>query len=157
MPDDKNLVLTFHFYQPMLVTHHRAWWCPEGRMYGGKIQYPGKPISEENLAEVIIPEGGRLINLNMNIVNRHYDRKEMAAEMKKPLQLARKTGLLLYCGEFGVIDLAPQEVRLAWYRDIISVFNEFGIAWANWDYKGEFGLVDKQSNSSGIAESILSI
>jgi endoglucanase len=46
-------------------------------------------------------------------------------------------------------------VAAAWYRDMISVFAEHGIAWANWDYKGGFGLVDREGKSTGIAEIML--
>jgi len=49
-------------------------------------------------------------------------------------------GLPLYCGEFGCYDRTPEPLRVAWFRDIISVFDRFDIAWANWDYKGSFGL-----------------
>jgi len=140
----------------MLITHHCAWWCPEGKLYKGPVQYPGRPIPDKNIRDVIMPEGSRLVNLKLDEINRHYDRSEMVADMEKPLLVAKRTGHPLYCGEFGVIDLAPQPVRLAWYRDIISVFNEHGIAWANWDYKEEFGIVDKQGRSTGIAEEMLS-
>ena len=155
VPDDKNTILTFHFYHPMLITHHRAHWCPEGKMYDGPVQYPGRPIPDQHLAEVRQPEGNRLVQLNFNELNKPYDRSNMVADIAKPLAVAKRTGLPLYCGEFGVIDLTPRPVIHAWYRDLISVFNEFGIGFANWDYKEEFGILDKQNKSTGIAEIML--
>ncbi len=71
------------------------------------------------------------------------------------MAVSRKTGCPLYCGEFGVVNTAPMAVREAWYRDIISVFEEHGIGWANWDYKGQFGIVDRDRQSTGIAEAML--
>jgi len=42
-----------------------------------------------------------------------------------------------------VITSAPQEDRLRWYQDMVDIFEENGIAYANWDYKsGSFGLVN---------------
>ncbi|HBC85728.1 MAG TPA: glycosyl hydrolase family 5 [Lentisphaeria bacterium] len=155
VPDDRNTLLTFHFYFPMLITHHRAHWCTEGKVYDGPVQYPGQPIPTEHLGEVKKPDGARMVSWNLDEVNKHYDRNSMIADIAKPLAVSKSTGLPLYCGEFGVIDLTPQPVRLAWYRDIISVFNEHGIAWANWDYKGGFGIVDSQGKSTGIAEAML--
>lgn len=156
VPDDKNTILTFHFYHPMLITHHRAWWCPEGKMYDGPVQYPGRPIPDANLKDVRQPEGTRLVNLSLENLNKHYDRSNMVADIAKPLAVAKRTGLPLYCGEFGVIDFTPTAPRLAWYRDLISVFNEYHIGWANWDYKEEFGLLDKKTlKSTGIAETML--
>ena len=157
VPDDKNLVLTFHYYLPMFITHHRASWSVEGRMYDGRIQYPGRPIPDECLAEVRPPQTARLFGATLEELNRPYDRNAMVADMAKPLEVARRTGLPLYCGEFGVINLVPQPVREAWYRDIISVFNEYRIGWANWDYRGEFGIVNYERQSTGIAETMLSV
>jgi endoglucanase len=60
--------------------------------------------------------------------------------MARPIAQAQKTGLPLYCGEWGCLPVVPAESRLAWYRDMVSVLNEKGIGWATWDYKGGFGL-----------------
>jgi hypothetical protein len=38
---------------------------------------------------------------------------------------------------------------------MVSIFAQEGIAWANWDYKGRFGLVDADGADSGIARSLL--
>ena len=156
VPDDKNTILTFHFYLPMFITHHRAWWSVEGKMYDGRIQYPGQPIPDECLAEVRPAQASRLFDASLADLNKPYDRNSMVADFAQPLAAAQRTGLPLYCGEFGVIDLAPLSVRQAWYGDIISVFNEYQIGWANWDYKGEFGIVDGEGKSTGIAEVMLS-
>ena len=155
VPDDANTVLTFHFYHPMLITHHRASWSVEGRMYDGPVQYPGPPIPDGHLAEVRPPEAARLVKVDLAKLNRPYDRGAMVADFAQPVAASLRTGRPLYCGEFGVIDLVPQPARVAWYRDIISVFDEYGIGWANWDYKGEFGIVDRLGKSTGIAEAML--
>jgi endoglucanase len=81
----------------------------------------------------------------------------MVADMGCAIDVAKRAGLPLYCGEFGVIALSPSEVRLAWLRDVISLFDEFGIGWANWDYKSnDFGIVDGNGESTGLAEAMLS-
>jgi len=49
----------------------------------------------------------------------------------------------------------PQPIRLAWYRDIIQTFDEVDIAWANWDYKGSFGVVTVDGRDTGIAAALL--
>jgi len=151
VPDDSHTILTFHFYHPMLVTHHQAHWCWEGRLYDGPIHYPGRPVCAEEMAKLDDETRNRLMPINGK-----YDRNAMIADLAKPLALARRTGRPLYCGEFGVIDRAPHLVRLAWYRDLLSVLDEYGIGWANWDYNGCFGLVDADGRSTGIAEAMLS-
>lgn len=155
VPENHHAALTFHYYHPMLVTHHQAGWSPEGRMYSGPIQYPGRPIAEENMALVRPPEPTKFGALDFAELNKPFTRASMVADLAKPLALAEKTGVPLYCGEFGVVDHAPMAAREPWYRDIISVFEEFGIGWANWDYKGQFGIVNRRGESTGIAEIML--
>ncbi|MDD5350627.1 MAG: glycoside hydrolase family 5 protein [Chthoniobacteraceae bacterium] len=152
VPDDEEILLTFHFYNPMLITNHRAPWCVEGKMYSGPVQYPGHPVPLECLAELDEPNRSAVAALNQA-----YDRCSMVTDLAKPLAVARRTGLPLYCGEFGVVNLAPQHVRQAWYRDFISVLVEHQIGWANWDYKGDFGILDSRGQSTGIAEVLLAV
>ena len=65
--------------------------------------------------------------------------------MQKPIRLADSLNLPLYCGEFGIYMNFFPAAKLAWYRDMISIFEEYGIAYANWNYKSEsFGMVDEQ-------------
>jgi len=149
VPDDRNTILTFHYYLPMLITHYQANWWSESSLYEGPLQYPGQPIPAATLAR--LPEATRT---RLAPLNTPYDRKTMIADFAKPLSVAKRSGLPLYCGEFGVYDKTPQPVRLAWYRDIVSAFKEHGIAWANWDYKGGFALV-KDGKSTGIAEALM--
>jgi endoglucanase len=56
------------------------------------------------------------------------------------LEYARAKKLPLYCGEFGCLPTVPRDARLAYYRDLVGIFNEEGIAYANWEYKGDFGI-----------------
>lgn len=132
---DPNIILSFHYYHPMVLTHYRASWTKAGE-YKGPVAYPGRLIPEEamrglpqDLLRAITPE---------KIV---FDRSVMAEEMAKPISVARKLGLPLYCGEWGCIDSAPMESRVLWYQDMRATLEESGIAWATWDYKGGFGLV----------------
>ena len=65
--------------------------------------------------------------------------------MQKPLHVADSLKLPLYCGEFGIYKNFFPESKLAWYRDMVSIFDEYKIAYANWNYKsGEFGIVDEK-------------
>ncbi|XHR28467.1 MAG: glycoside hydrolase family 5 protein [Chthoniobacteraceae bacterium] len=150
VPEDHATLLTFHYYHPMLITHYKASWWPGGGDYDGPIQYPGEQIPAQTLSSLPLPLHDRL-----SAFNRHYDRETMAADLAQPLAVAAKTGLPLYCGEFGVHSTVPLELRKAWYRDWISVLDQNHIGWANWDYRGCFGIVDENRQSTGIAEVML--
>ncbi|MFP4115351.1 MAG: glycoside hydrolase family 5 protein [Spirochaetota bacterium] len=150
VPDDDHLILTFHYYNPMFITHYTAeWW--HGGSYSGPIRYPGRPIPESQTIAV-----ERLKDEGLEKENRHFDRDVMLADMKVPHEVARRTGHPLYCGEFGCYQHTPSDIREAWYRDIIATFGELGIDWANWDYKGHFGIVDREGKETGVRAWLMS-
>ncbi len=149
-PDDDRLILTFHFYNPMLVTHYTASWWRDGKDYTGPIQYPGKPIPDDALAALSPEMRSRIERFNIP-----YDKAAMLRHMSQPLAAQQRTGLNLYCGEFGCLAACPQAIRHRWYRDLISLFTEQKIGWGNWDYRGSFGIVGKDGESTGIAEVML--
>ena len=133
---DKNLLLSFHFYEPFLVTHHQASWTHIAK-YRGPVHYPGLMVEPQD--KVGLSEEELAIVKNADVQNR--DRLEK--RIVKAAEIGKRLGLPLYCGEWGCIDLAPRDVRLAWYRDMVSILDQYHIAWANWDYKGGFGICER--------------
>jgi endoglucanase len=134
---DPLIFLSFHLYEPFALTHHRAGWTSI-RHYQGPVRYPGMTVDEKDLAGL-----PKALVLAMRPYARVFDRRSLVDMIQKPLDLARRTGLPLYCGEWGCLPTAPKKDRLRWYEDVRSVFDENGIAWATWDYKGNFGVVDR--------------
>ena len=64
------------------------------------------------------------------------------------IQAAENFQVPLYCGEYGVIDQAPQEDTIRWFHDINSVFHKYGIGRAVWSYKEmDFGLTSSHYDS----------
>jgi len=146
---DKRLILTFHYYSPMLITHYRAPWTPIGK-YDGPIHYPGQPIAPHDW-EKLAPEMKDLLASQ----NAFHNAGVMERDLAQPLAAQKQMHLPLYCGEFGVHHPAPDGVRIAWYRDFRTVLAKHGIAWANWDYKGSFGLFDAKGKATVVVEGLL--
>ena len=46
---DPNIILSFHYYNPMLLTHYQASWM-DLRDYHGPVHYPGQVVTEEELS-----------------------------------------------------------------------------------------------------------
>ena len=137
--NDKNIVLSFHFYEPFHLTHYKASWTPL-KNFEGTVQYPGQIVLNGQA-----PEEKRV-----------YNRDTLEKMMAKPIHLADSLDLPLYCGEFGVIDGSPREGKEAWYRDLIAIFDKHNIAYANWNFKaGSFGIVDAQLNPDSTMVNIL--
>jgi len=152
VPEDDDLILTFHYYTPMFITHYGASWWADGGTYDGPIHYPGSPIADEDLA---VLDSVMRAKIESEDLNRAFGPQAMLEDLALPLRIARERGLPLYCGEFGCYDHTPDPLRRAWYRDILSVFDQHDIAWANWDYKGSFGVVDADGSPTAVAEVLL--
>jgi endoglucanase len=138
VPNDKNIILSFHFYEPFFLTHHHASWtifCD----YAGPVHYPGVLISKSEFDSLPVHQQSNV----KEFIGVEWDKEKLEKMMQMPLEKARKLGLQLYCGEYGVITGAPEEDRIRWYNDMIAIFNKNNIASANWNYKsGQFGLID---------------
>jgi len=155
VPDDPHQILSFHFYEPGLVTHYRASWTPMGG-YAGPIQYPGRPIPEDAIKDFVkvMPEAQE----HLEQVNQPYDRLVMIERMGLAMEVAKRNGLPLYCGEFACIEHVPWEMRLAWYRDVVAAFQHHGIAYAHWGYKRGrdlFWIVEEDGTPSEIVDILL--
>lgn len=135
VPHDDNLILTFHFYYPFLVTHHGA--SPYAApFHTGPVHYPGRPIAEEDLANLTAEQ-----RQSIAIGNAPENRQTMAAHMAAPLAVAARTGLPLYCGEFGCYNNVARDDRLRWHADISSILAEHRIGWAAYAYRGRWATV----------------
>lgn len=146
---DPNIILVFHYYNPMLITHYRASWMPSIRDYDGPLQYPGQPVPEEALAR-LEPN----LQERLKRVNKPFDATVIEREIVPALELSAKMHLPLWCNEFGVIANAPDDIRRKWYRDLLTVLESHNIAWANWDFRGGFGLLDRQNNPTVVSETL---
>ncbi len=130
---DKNILLSFHFYDPFLITHHQAGWTHVAK-YKGPVHYPGQLVEPKDM-EGLSEEVKRIVR-GAGVENRDTLEKQIL----KAVALANEYELPVYCGEWGCIKSTPRDVRLAWYRDMVSILDEHQIGWANWDYKGGFGI-----------------
>ena len=137
VPDDDNLILSFHFYEPFLLTHFSTSWTFL-KNYTGPVHYPGVILTQEEFDA--LPEDQK--DIAKDWVGRTFNKEILTTMMAKPLQVAKTLGLPLYCGEYGVFDKAPAADRLRWYADMLDIFKEHGVSSANWNYKSDqFGIV----------------
>ncbi len=139
--NDKNIVLSFHYYNPMILTHYGAWWTPIGK-YKGKVNYPGILVSKEDFEaapDSLKPELEPYLTQEYNI-----DR--IRADFKDAIEAAKKYNLQLFCGEWGVYEPVDRNLAYAWTKDMLKVFDEFNIAWTTWCYDADFGFWDQKKH-----------
>ncbi len=134
---DKNIILSFHLYEPMVLTHNGAPWTPVGK-YTGKLNYPGVMISKEDYDKA--PED---IKKDIERYTKEWNRDSLRSLMNDAIEVAKKYDLQLFCGEWGVYEPVDRELAYKWTRDMISVFNENHVAWCTWCYDADFGFWDQ--------------
>ena len=136
IPDDKNIVYNFHFYEPFLFTHQHASWL--SAVSDISMRYPGTMEIYRKTSENIGCFGSGLKNTD-----------EMGAEfmdklISEAVDAAVNADVPLYCGEYGVIDQAVVSDTAIWFEDIHSIFEKHGIGRAVWTYKElDFGINDE--------------
>lgn len=146
---DSNLLLTFHYYNPMQITHYKASFVAGCAAYDGPIQYPGQPISDADI--MTVPEDVRPEAIEHN---RYGDASVMEADLAQPLAARERTGYPVFCGEFGVISNTPRDIAARWARDFRTVLEAHNIPWTVWCYRGGFGIYDNDGNPTGVHEGL---
>ena len=140
---DKNIVLSFHYYNPMILTHYGAWWAPIGK-YTGKVNYPGVLVSKEDYEAA--PDSVKKVIDENHFTTEVWDINRIRADFKDAIEAAKKYNVQLFCGEWGVYEPVDRELAYKWTRDMLSVFDEFNIAWTTWCYDADFGFWDQNKH-----------
>lgn len=114
LPDDPNLILTFHNYVPFKFTHQGASWAgPDATNWLGTT-WTGTP---EQQAEV-----------------RQY--------LDLALEYSKATNHPVFMGEFGAFNRADMNSRAAWTKFTREEAEARGFSWGYWEFNGGFGVYD---------------
>jgi len=153
LPFDENIVYNFHCYEPLIFTHQGGHWVP-GMDRAFRMPFDSTYGEYKKNSQCFLD--------CFSVTFDGYDENAGLGEeffenlVKKAVDVAQERDVPLYCGEFGVIDLASPEDTLSWYRMICSVFDKYGIARAAWSYKEmDFGIFDERL--SGVFDELVRV
>jgi endoglucanase len=117
---DLNLIQSTRGYQPKMVSHYGATYVPENE-FESKA-YPTWPMTDD---------AGNLWNRDM-----------LRKKSIDPWKVITDKGVKVHVGEWGVMNLTPQDVALAFMEDYLALWKEAGWGWSIWGINGSFGIVD---------------
>jgi endoglucanase len=138
--DDANIILSFHFYSPLALTHYLAPWGPVAE-YKGEVNYPGQIVDTSHYKEL----SEKTVAAMREYANGYFTKDTLAKIMSPAIKVAKDKNLPLFCGEYGVYPTIPEDIALRWYKDVCDIFNANNIAYCHWCYKGDFPVVDENS------------
>lgn len=136
---DRNVVWSFHFYEPRTFTHQTATWGSPTWRFLKDVPYPATP---ETIAPMLAAVGDETARLELDWYGRQqWNPAKLAARLDRAKAWADTHGATLWCGEFGAIAAAPRAARLAYLADVRAALDARSIAWCMWDYAGAFALM----------------
>jgi endoglucanase len=113
LPDnDRNLIVTVHYYSPMEFTHQGAPWAN----YKDKVDVQWLGTEPE------------LAALN--------------GEFDKAVAWAKEHNRPIFLGEFGAYDKGPMDSRVRWTAAVARAAEQRGWSWAYWQFDSNFILYD---------------
>ena len=117
--DDRNIIVTFHYYLPRKFTHQGAAFEPDSAKYVG-MKWNGTDQEK------------RAIVRDFNIV------ANWAKENSRPI----------YLGEFGSFSKADMESRVRWTKAVADTAAEYGFSMTYWEFcHTNFGIYDPKTKS----------
>jgi endoglucanase len=116
--DDRNIIVTIHYYMPIQFTHQGAEWSPKNKNLSG-IEWPNSRAEEQA------------------IINDFKNAQKWAKTNKRPLHL----------GEFGVYNKAGMESRIRWTNFVTRQAEKLNWSWSYWEFCQGFGIFNKNSKT----------
>lgn len=142
MPADENIVYNFHCYEPLIFTHQGAGWI-DTMPSDYRMSFDHDMSVFWDRTKEYLPNNMIMLEPAKDIAHA-LDSEFFEKLFAEAVSVAEERNVPLYCGEYGVINLASQEDTLKWYRSIHAVFEKYGIGRAAWSYKEmDFGLIDE--------------
>lgn len=118
LPEDKNLIATFHFYEPNEFT------------FQGNVYHQGF----EHLK-------------NISWSGTDSEIKYIKERFSTVKTWADKNKIRVFLGEFGANNNAPEKDRELWIKEVRKTAEEMGFAWGYWELCSEFGIYDTKTSS----------
>ncbi len=137
---DPHVFAGFHYYDPQVFTHQRAGFSEEMSEFNHVVHYP------DDISDFVtyLKEHPQW-QTKYALVGRETrnDHALMEKLLSHAFRFQEETGKEVYCGEFGVIGIAPGKAARSWLTDLTNLMDAHGIGHALWNYKYlDFGLLD---------------
>jgi len=152
---DKNVIYSFHCYDPFTFTHQGATWAGDAVKPLHDVPYPSSPAAVAPLLASLesSPASKRMVE---EYGQARWNKEKLAARFRQGIEWGARNDVPLYCGEFGVFPARSKpEHRANWFRDFGSVLAENRIGWAVWGWDEGFGLARRMVNGKPVVDAVV--
>ena len=150
--EDKNLIYTFHFYDPFLFTHQGASWGePPVLTTLAGVPFPA---DRKRMPKVSKELRGTWIESSLNYSYQNDGTpKKLYSTLDRAVAFSRTRGVPIFCGEFGVYMIqSPETDRVIWYEVVSGALDRRNISRTSWDYYGGFGIFNNEKGGDFFAD-----
>ncbi|GHU17723.1 endoglucanase [Spirochaetia bacterium] len=135
---DKNLIYTFHYYDPHVFTHQGAPWDSIPLTNLRAMPFPADPARMPKLPDDLKGTYYEKVFADYAVLTA---RETMEKEIARAVTFANKRKVPIFCGEFGVFKInSLSEDRVRWHELVLELFESRDIGWTIWDWRGAFGV-----------------
>jgi aryl-phospho-beta-D-glucosidase BglC (GH1 family) len=135
---EKNLIYTFHCYDPFFFTHQGASWAGE---YPGKFKHIPFPSSPETVTPILPDNDKKYWGALIEYGKAHYDDDYLESRLAGPMDWGKKNGVPVVLGEFGAYPpVSPPVSRAHWFDGMRKAIAKLGVPNALWGYDDALGL-----------------
>lgn len=118
LPDDENIILTVHYYNPFQFTHQGASWV------SGSTPWLGTTWNDSET-----------------------EREVVANEFAPLVQFGKTNNVPVHIGEFGAYSKADETSRKKWTTYIARYLESVGFSWAYWEFSAGFGIYNPSKST----------
>ncbi len=134
--NDPNMILDFHFYEPLLVTHTNSYVPWTNTPW--QVDYPGRPLKMPSwlfgLYSNLKPKLNPVHRKDVWHENDPFTKETILERFMKAIVVAKKHQLPLNLGEFGLWQNSNNPAGYRWLEDVLTVCAEQDISWTVWSY-----------------------
>jgi endoglucanase len=118
LPDDPNLIVTFHNYTPFPFTHQGAEWWADGAKYLG-TKWTGSS----------------------------QERQVVVNHIQLAVDYGKRFNRPIFMGEFGAYQKADINSRVLWTTFTRQTAEAQGMSWGYWEFGAGFGIYDRLNDA----------
>lgn len=135
---EKNLIYTFHCYDPFWFTHQGATWAGELPKLLKGVPFPSSP---EALQPVIASLSPQVKDILTDYGNQRYGAQYLHDRLAMGMDWGKLHHVPVVLGEYGAYPLvSPPDSRARWFDGVRAAIDQTGVPNALWGYDDGFGL-----------------